>query len=127
MYFLERGFNANNTSGHTQAFAQRHSDIAFTHIYPGAVKTANIQFQHPLAKAALFLLYPLVWLFFVEPSVCAEYMLYALLDAKPGATLNRRNKTGDDIGLKAFPVAEGAEDALWTHSVEETHVTTTGA
>ncbi|KAF5310826.1 hypothetical protein D9619_008024 [Psilocybe cf. subviscida] len=103
------------------AFAERYPQIAFAHIHPGAVKTANIQFQNPFAKVALFLLYPLVWYFFVEASVCAEYMIYALLDAKAGA-VNRRSKTADDIGLKGFPTAEGAADALWKHSVEETHV-----
>jgi NAD(P)-dependent dehydrogenase (short-subunit alcohol dehydrogenase family) len=104
-----------------QAFAQRYPQIAFGHIHPGAVKTANIQFQNPFAKLALFLLYPLVWYFFVEADVCAEYMIYALLDAKPGL-VNRRNRTADDIGLKAFPMTEGAADAVWKHSVEETRV-----
>lgn len=53
--------------------------------------------------------------------MCAEYMIYALLDAKPGL-VNRRSKTADDIGLKAFPTTEGAADAVWKHSVEETRV-----
>lgn len=54
----------------------------------------------------------------IKPEVCAEYMVYALLDSKKG--LSRRNEKGDDIGDQNFPNAEGAQKRLWEHSVKAT-------
>jgi hypothetical protein len=54
----------------------------------------------------------------VTPDVCAEHMLYALLDSK--TELSRRNENGDDIGMMKFPMEEGAKKKLWDHSVEAT-------
>ena len=73
-----------------------------------------------IMKILIVPLYPLVWLLTTPRGDCAEYMLYALLSAKKG--MNRRNSKGDDIGLKNFPVTEGAQKALWDHTVSVTSV-----
>ncbi|KAF8881832.1 hypothetical protein CPB84DRAFT_1791458 [Gymnopilus junonius] len=79
-------------------FAAREPDIAFTHIHPGAVYTGTM----------------------VNKGDCAEHMLSALLSAKKG--MNRRNWKGDDIGMKKFPQKEGAQKALWDHTLEATSI-----
>lgn len=71
------------------------------------------------------ILYPFIqllkWAIAIKPEVCAEYMLYALLDAKKG--LSRRNDKGDDVGKVKFPEVEGAQQKLWEHSIEATKST----
>ena len=61
------------------------------------------------------------------PETCAEYMLFALLDARKG--VYRRDDKADDIGMKEFPTPEGDEEkkdqaqkALWDHSLQATTV-----
>jgi len=71
-------------------------------------------------KGVIFLLRPLIWLFVTTSDQCAEHMLFALLDAKKG--MYRRNQYADDIGMKAFPRRQGAQKALWEHSLLETTV-----
>ncbi|KAF9449429.1 NAD(P)-binding protein [Macrolepiota fuliginosa MF-IS2] len=102
-------------------FAERNPEISFIHIYPGFVDTAALAIDHWLAT----LFYPLIrlfaWVMAVKPEICAEYMVYAILDSKQG--LSRRNEKGDDIGDQNFPSAEGAQKKLWEHTVEATKST----
>ncbi|KAF5310825.1 hypothetical protein D9619_008023 [Psilocybe cf. subviscida] len=100
-------------------FAERYPEVSFTHIYPGAVDTGMFIFSNPILRALKFLLQPLLDLMLVEPHICAEYMLYALLDANKG--MNRRNQTGDDIGRTGFPdVSEEARKVFWEHCLKDT-------
>ncbi|PPQ70296.1 hypothetical protein CVT26_014581 [Gymnopilus dilepis] len=101
-------------------FARREPDIAFTHIYPGNVDTEALIFSNPIARFFSLFLRPLIWLITVTPEECAQYMVFALLDAEKG--VYRRSKKGDDIGMKAFPKAKDAQRLLWEHSLEETGV-----
>ena len=62
-----------------------------------------------------------------SPATCAEYMLFALIDADKG--MYRRNSKGDEIVMKGFPTPDGdavkkeeAQKALWEHSLEVTTV-----
>ena len=62
-----------------------------------------------------------------SPATCAEYMLFALIDADKG--MYRRNSKGDEIAMKSFPTPDGdevkkeeAQKALWEHSLEVTTV-----
>lgn len=90
------------------------------HTYPGMVGTYIL--ESLFMKIFVFLVKPITMLAFTRKEVCAEYMLYSLLDSKPG--LNRRGTRGEDIGMKAFPPAEGVREALWEHSITETKVNT---
>lgn len=104
-----------------QEFAERNAEISFIHIFPGNVRTNSFTVDHWL----LMPFSPLLKLIFralaIEPEVCAEHMLYALLDTKKG--LSRRNEKGDDVGDLKFPKVEGAQQKLWDHSVEVTKST----
>lgn len=103
-----------------QEFARREEGIAFVHAHPGFVDTFAPKLFYQ--KALNFVFRPLIWLLFTTPDVCAEHMLYALLDSKPGMSL--RNRHGDDVGMKNYPTTEGAQEAMWEHSLKETGVET---
>jgi hypothetical protein len=76
-------------------------------------------FANPILRTLKFLLQPLLDLVLVEPHICAEHMLYALLDANKG--MNRRDKSGDEVGRAAFPeLSEEALKMFWEHSLRET-------
>ncbi|KAJ7899735.1 NAD-P-binding protein [Mycena leptocephala] len=93
--------------GYTDAklayFASQNPDIAFTHIYPGAVRTPGLR------SFADFdgLLTPLSWvlnfivpLFAVSQETAAEHMLYALFTGERGLYL--RDRYGDAVSQLAF-------------------------
>ncbi|KIM79544.1 hypothetical protein PILCRDRAFT_823463 [Piloderma croceum F 1598] len=84
-------------------FASKNPSIAFTHIFPGIVKTPALQtgldfgwFFKPLTWILLAILGP----FCVTAEFCAEHMLYALLDREKGVFF--RNDTGDIVGSHVF-------------------------
>ncbi|KAF8167124.1 hypothetical protein B0H34DRAFT_645324 [Crassisporium funariophilum] len=99
-------------------FARREPDMAFTHISPGAVDTGLPGVTNPIVRFIAFIFYPLIWLTFMTKETSAEHMLFALLYAHDG--LNRRNRKGDDIGLKRFPSAKDGQKLMWQHSFEAT-------
>ncbi|KAH9476980.1 Oxidoreductase [Psilocybe cubensis] len=105
-------------------FSKREPNIAFTHIFPGFVSTAILhKSSNPISKLFLFFLSPLLWLITRTQETCAEYMLYALIQAERG--MYRRNENGDDIGLKGFPrFANDAQRILWEHSLQATSTST---
>ncbi|KAF9014820.1 hypothetical protein BDZ89DRAFT_1141997 [Hymenopellis radicata] len=80
-----------------EEFAKQNPGIGFTHIYP-----------------ALF--------HWVSAEVCAEYMLYALLDKSKEGGWSRRDKHGNDIGSQHYSISEEDKKAVWEHSVVETDV-----
>lgn len=101
----------------SQGFAEREPDIAFTHIYPGFVDTAMMRPKGPIARVFMLLARPFFWAFSTTPKDCAEYMIYAFLNADKG--MYRRGSKGDDIGLHNFVAAtEEQKTAFWEHSVE---------
>lgn len=77
--------------------------------------------SNPIYKLFLFLLTPLFWLITRTQETCAEYMLYALIQAEKG--MYRRNENGDDIGLKGFLDEKDAQKLFWEHSLEATNST----
>ncbi|RXW21471.1 hypothetical protein EST38_g4381 [Candolleomyces aberdarensis] len=100
----------------SQGFAEREPDIAFTHIYPGFVDTGMLRPKGPIARVVMLLARPFIKAIATAPKDCAEYMIYAFLNADKG--MYRRGKTGDDIGLRSFPAAtEEQKKAFWEHSV----------
>lgn len=101
-------------------YAKREPEIAFTHIYPGTVDTPALRPSSWLLTILMLPLRPLLWLISTRPEDCAEYMLFALLNAEKG--MNRRNANGDDIGTKGFPKAADGQERVWDHSVQLTTV-----
>jgi len=84
-------------------FASKNPTIAFTHIYPGFVNTPGLDVALDLGWAVA----PLTWIllkilrtFAITPAVCAEHMLYALLDGEKGVFF--RNELGDIVGSYMF-------------------------
>ena len=55
--------------------------------------------------------------FSVSPEVCAEYMIWALLNGEKGAF--RRNDKGDDIGTKNYYGSDEARAKVWEHTEQE--------
>ncbi|KAJ7662554.1 hypothetical protein DFH06DRAFT_355244 [Mycena polygramma] len=89
-------------------FAAQYPDIAFTHIYPGQVATKGKLFDPG------WLLTPLAWVVaymrhIVSQDECAQYMLYALLDADRRVFF--RNNTGDTLSSHVFPLDHKAHFA----------------
>ncbi|TFK39195.1 hypothetical protein BDQ12DRAFT_629747 [Crucibulum laeve] len=97
-------------------YAKREPDIAFTHIYPGFVKTPGIyKTGHWIFWVIYPILFPFLWFLATPVKDCAESMLFALFNGEKG--MFRRNQTGDDIGMSNFPSAEDAQFKLWEHTV----------
>jgi len=80
----------------------------------------TLQFSNVFLKILVFLLKPLIWLITVKKEVCAEFMIFALLDANKG--LYRRDNNANDIGMKGFPDAPNAAKLLWDHTIEATTI-----
>ncbi|TFK39196.1 hypothetical protein BDQ12DRAFT_73008 [Crucibulum laeve] len=77
-------------------YAKRELDIAFTHIYPGYVKTPWIyKIDDWVFRAMYPIMFPLYLVFTTPVKDCAEYMLFALFDGEKG--MFRRGPTGDNI------------------------------
>ncbi|KAF7326001.1 hypothetical protein MKEN_00451000 [Mycena kentingensis (nom. inval.)] len=114
-----------------EEFSLRNPSIAFTHIHPGFVNTPLFTSEHWIMKLVAPLLRPLMWAFMTSPEVCAEYMLYALLNTtaiskktSDPAMHNRMGETADELGMKAHPYPDSEarqviRKALWDHTVEE--------
>ncbi|KZT07065.1 NAD(P)-binding protein [Laetiporus sulphureus 93-53] len=90
-----------------EAFAEKEPSMSFIHAFPGLVRTPM------MGRLASALLYPVT----VSPEDCAEYLLYALLNAEPGA--HRINNKGDDMGKKRYYGSDEARARLWDHTVAE--------
>ena len=65
-----------------------------------------------MGQLGKIVLYPIS----VAPDVCAEYMLYALLQSPPGAS--RRDNKGNDMGKKRYYGTDAARIHLWEHTEE---------
>lgn len=90
-----------------QSFAELEPRASFVHAFPGLVRTPL------MGQLGKMVLYPVS----VTPDVCAEYMLYSLLQSTPGAS--RRDNKGDDMGKKRYYGTDEARTRLWEHTVEE--------
>ncbi|KAF7974035.1 hypothetical protein HWV62_13563 [Athelia sp. TMB] len=103
-----------------ESFAEQQPDMAFTHVFPGLVRTDLTRPAH-WALAPLWLLmqaamYPLS----IAPEESAEYVLHALLAGERGAF-----RRGDRAQLlenagKSYHVTEEAKAKLWAHTVAAT-------
>lgn len=104
-----------------QSFAAQHPDMAFTHIFPGIVRTPLIQAKHWALRPFNPLIYALAYPFTVSADECAEYMLHALLEGEKGS--HRRGAKGEllEEGPGYFSTEE-ARQKLWDHTVEVTTV-----
>jgi len=104
-----------------ESFAARQPDMAFTHIFPGLVRTTMMKPTHWALKPLYPLLYGLSYPFTVSPNDCAEYMLHALLEGENGSF--RRGAKGEILGTASgYFSTEEARQKLWDHTVEATTV-----
>ncbi|KAL1754905.1 hypothetical protein FB107DRAFT_214716 [Schizophyllum commune] len=103
-----------------EEFSARSPDISFIHTYPGTVRTNIVKNSDSyLIKALTYLFYPIAYLrTVVSEEECADWMTYALLNAKPG--FGRYNNHGDDIGRLNYDGTEEQRKKLWEHTIEET-------
>jgi len=80
-----------------------------------------LNFSNIFLKAiVLVLVRPFLWLIATKQEVCAEHMLFAMLDAKTG--MYRRDEKGNDIGMKGFPLGVDAGKLLWNHTRDATDI-----
>ncbi|KAF8338531.1 hypothetical protein F5887DRAFT_982700 [Amanita rubescens] len=98
----------------TVEFARKEPRIAFTHIYPGVVDTPTLRATHWILRTLMYLF---TCKFRLETAEnCAEYMLYALIEGREGASF--RNEIADDIGFVSYRGTEESETKLWEHTVQ---------
>ncbi|KAH9932854.1 uncharacterized protein B0H18DRAFT_952045 [Fomitopsis serialis] len=90
-----------------ESFAELEPRMSFVHAFPGLVRTPL------MGSIGKVLLYPVS----ATPDVCAERMLYALLQSPPGSS--RRDNKGDDMGKKRYYGTDEARERLWEHTLEE--------
>ncbi|TFK61962.1 hypothetical protein BDN72DRAFT_849174 [Pluteus cervinus] len=110
-----------------EEFAIREPAISFTHIFPGFVDTPSVSglldYDQWVVQLIKPIVTPLIRLFSVPSTDCAERMLYALFNAEKG--FNRRNDKGDsNLEDKSGKEEADAEirKKVWDHSVETTSV-----
>jgi hypothetical protein len=95
--------------------------MAFTHMYPGVVRTSSWKSVRIL-KALYPLVYLLTYFSAHSPSDSAEYHLHALLEGEKGWF--RRGPKGEALKKteKNYFSTEEAKKKLWEHTVEVTRV-----
>ncbi|KII87967.1 hypothetical protein PLICRDRAFT_111764 [Plicaturopsis crispa FD-325 SS-3] len=103
-----------------EEFAVRHPDIAFTHAFPGVVRTSLISpttgiLKYTLAPVLNVLVYP----FSLSLQDSGDYMLHALLSSKKGP--NYKGSKADDVSRNSSSTPE-TRQKLWDHTVEVTSV-----
>ncbi|KAF7305308.1 hypothetical protein HMN09_00782400 [Mycena chlorophos] len=113
------------TSLTMEEFGLRNPNVSFIHIAPGFVNTNNFNSNHWSMRLAAPIIRPAIWAFASSPEVCAEYMLYAMLNAKKG--FSRVGEKADDMGLKSFPYPDEKprkelREKVWAHTVKEVEV-----
>jgi hypothetical protein len=92
--------------------------MAFTHAYPGVVRTPLLKASNPLLKPFNPLMTGLLYPISHAPADTGEFMLYNLLQSNNGWF--RRGDTGEDIGKKKYYSTDEAREKLWEHTVKET-------
>ena len=94
--------------------------MAFTHAYPGVVRTGLLKPSNPALRPFTPVLSGLLYPFSVPQEVCAEHMLWALFDGENG--MFRRGSKGEDIGKERYFGSEEERKKLWEHTVEAVKV-----
>ncbi|THG96996.1 hypothetical protein EW026_g4937 [Hermanssonia centrifuga] len=103
-----------------KVFAEKHPDMAFTHIAPGVVRTplAAGQSNDWILKAFSPLTTALGYVIGISPDDSGEYLWHGLYSGDKGAF--RRNSSGEDVGDKRLHSTEESKTKLWEHTLEET-------
>ncbi|KZP26909.1 NAD(P)-binding protein [Athelia psychrophila] len=105
-----------------ETFAAQQPDMAFTHMFPGLVRTGLTKPAHwalaPVWPVMQALMYP----FSISAADSAEYVLHALLEGEKG--FFRRGPQGQLLKNegKGYFATEEAKTKLWDHTVEATTV-----
>jgi hypothetical protein len=95
--------------------------MAFTHIYPGFVRTPILWVKtHWILTPIVAIVYALAYLASKSPEVCAEYMWHGVFESQKG--FHRNGENGNDLGQKGYHGSEEAKKLLWDHTVEATEM-----
>lgn len=116
LYNTARSLTAVNKS-----FADRHPDLAFTHIAPGRVQTPiyhGLTQSHWTGRVLGPLSVALSHVIASPPEDTAEYMWRGLYVGEKGWF--RRNRHGEDIGERKLYSNEESKEKLWAHTLETT-------
>jgi len=100
-----------------EEFSSQNPDMAFTHTFPGGVKTSLVYPSNWALKPFWYALNVVLFPLMVSPTVCAEYMWYGVFAGEKGVF--RRSDTGEDIGKKNYYGDEKQRKALWEHTVKD--------
>jgi len=105
-----------------ESFAEKHPDMAFTHMFPGVVRTPMAIPQHWAFKPLVPLIYGLAYPFSLSMNESAEYHLHALLSGEKGAF--RRGPKGELLENKGkgYFSTEESKKKLWEHTLEATTI-----
>ena len=96
--------------------------MAFTHMFPGVVRTPMAIPKHWALKPLTPLIYGLAYPFSISMSESAEYHLHALLEGENGSF--RRGPKGEALENKGkgYFSTEEAKKKLWEHTLLVTTV-----
>ena len=96
--------------------------MAFSHMYPGVVRTSILYPDSWLYKPLFPLWYCLTYFYSYSMSDSAEYHLHALLEGENGSF--RRGATGELLEKteKNYFLTEEVKKKLWEFTVEVTNV-----
>lgn len=104
-----------------ESYASLHPKLSFVHAYPGFVRTPLASSSSStLLSLSSSLVTALTYPLSSSAEHCGEYMWYALLAAKDGAS--RTDEKGQDIGMKRYFGNEIQREKLWEHTKETTKV-----
>lgn len=104
---------------HVQAFAEKQPNIAFTHIYPGVVRTSLLYGSNDWKLRLLSPLTAVIGhLAGVSAEECAEYMWRGMYASRAG--WSRRDDHGEEVKAKSSPYPPEAMDQLWEHTLKAT-------
>ncbi|KII87961.1 hypothetical protein PLICRDRAFT_112190, partial [Plicaturopsis crispa FD-325 SS-3] len=101
-------------------FAVRHPDIAFTHAYPGGVRTPMLRTTTGIARYTIGpVVHALLYPFTLSQEESGDYMLRALLSSEKGANYKGSRAKNSSRNPSSTPEAR---KKLWDHTVEATTV-----
>jgi len=105
-----------------ESFSEQQPDMAFTHMFPGLVRTNLTKPAHWALTPVWFLMQAAMYPVSITAQDSAEYILHALLTGENGAF--RRGEQGQLLKNEGpnYHVSKEAKSKLWDHTVEVTTV-----
>ncbi|KAH7096272.1 NAD(P)-binding protein [Auriculariales sp. MPI-PUGE-AT-0066] len=115
-FYRLRGAISTYTDIYTLEFAQRHPTVAFTHIYPGMVRT---KLSSGMAWPFNWIIGTLEYFFGTSKEDCGQFMMYAILDDTATSGAHFKNNHAEAVSQSKWSQDPVARGAVWKHLVEK--------